>query len=136
MATVVLDDAFLSVGGTDLSDHVRSISLEYEAEDLDESAMGGTTRKHRGGLLDWTATVEFYQDYAASEVDATLFSLLGTNVALIMRADNSDGVSATNPNFTGTGMLQSYPPLGGEVGEMEMATAVFVAASALTRATS
>lgn len=136
MATQVFSDAFLSVGGVDLSDHVKSLSLTYEAEALDETAMGATTRTNRGGLLNWSVAVEFYQDYASGEVDATLFPLVGTNVALIMRPDNSDGVGAANPNFSGTGMLQNYQAMGGEVGTMEMAPVTFVAAGALSRATS
>lgn len=136
MATQVFTDAFLSVAGVDLSDHVKSVSLTYEAEALDETAMGDTTRKNRGGLLNWSVQVEFYQDYASGEVDATLFGAVGTNVALVIRPDNSDGVGATNPNFSGTGMLQTYQPVGGDIGEMEMAPVTFVSAGALSRATS
>jgi hypothetical protein len=135
MATFVFTDGFVSINAVDLSDHVKSVTLDYSAEPQDDSAMGDTTRSRTGGLKDWSVSVDFHQDYAAAKVDATLFSLVGTTTALIVRPDNSDGVSATNPNFTGTGLLESYNPAGGSLGEMAAATATFQAAGTLTRAT-
>lgn len=135
MAEVVLTDASLTVGGTDLSDHVRSITLNYTSEPQDKTAMGDTTRERLGGLLDWSVSVEFNQDYAAGEVDATLHPLVGTVVSLVLKP-TSAGVSATNPSYTGSALLTSYPPLGGTVGDIHTTTAEFEAAGALTRATS
>ena len=47
MATRVLTDAFVSWAGVDLSDHVRSVTLTYSAELLDDTAMGDTARLKR-----------------------------------------------------------------------------------------
>lgn len=135
MATFVLTDAFLSVGGTDLSDHVRSITVNYEGEAVEDTNMADTTRLFVGGLLNWSVDVEFSQDYAASKVDATLWSLVGTTAALVIRPD-SGVASSTNPEFTGTGLLTNYVGIGNTVGDLATATATFVAASALSRGTS
>lgn len=134
MANLVLTDAFVSFNGTDLSANVKSVTLDYSAEALDVTAMGDTTHIRLGGLKDWSASVEFHQDYAASSVDATLFPLVGSTGTLIIRPDNSDGVGATNPNFTGTALLESYNPVGGGVGELAAASASFQAAGTLSRA--
>lgn len=134
MATFVMTDAFVSINAVDLSDHVRSVTLSYSAELQDDTVMGDTTRSRTGGLKDWSLEVEFLQDYAASKVDATLFTLVGSTSTIIVRPDNSDGVSATNPNFTGTAILESYNPGTGSLGEMATATASFQAAGALSRA--
>lgn len=136
MATIVLTDAFVSWDGVDLSDHVRSVTLEYTAELQDDTAMGDTTRSRTGGLKDWNASIEFYQDEAASEVAQTFFADVGTTATLIVRPDNSDGVSATNPNYTGTGIVEGLPLVSGTVGEMHMTTVTIQAAGALSRATS
>ena len=133
MATFVLTDASLTVGGTDLSDHIRSISLPYGAELQDDTAMGDDTRSVAGGLKTWSFTVEWLQDYAAGEVDATLFSAVGTAVVLVGKP-TSAAVSATNPSFTGTGVLGSYDVLGGSVGDQAVANTVFTAAGTLVRA--
>lgn len=136
MAQLVLTDAFVSWDGNDWSDHVRQVTLTYSAELLDDTAMGDTTRSRIGGLKDWSATIEFYADEAASEVTNTLFSDVGTTATLIIRPDNSDGVSATNPNYTGVGILESLPLVSGDVGSLNMASVTIQAAGALSRATS
>jgi len=133
MATFVLTDAFISVGGTDLSDHVRSITLDVGAELQDDTVMSDTFRSVAGGLKTVTVTVEWLQDFAASKVDATLYALLGTTTAIIIRSDSAV-VSATNPSFTGTMTLGSYSPVTGTVGDMASAPSVFTGSGALVRA--
>lgn len=132
MATYVLTDVSLTVATEDLSDHIRSITVDYGAELQDDTAMGDDTRSVKGGLKTWSFTVEWLQDFGTSEVDATLFPLVGTAVALVGKP-TSDAKSATNPEFTGTGVLGSYNPLGGGVGDMATANTVFTNAGTLTR---
>lgn len=136
MATFVYTDAFFSIGGTDLSDHVRSLTLNIEAEAVDDTNMGDTTRVNKGGLLNWSLEVEFSQDFASSNVDDTLFATIGAAATFITRADNSDGVGATNPNYTGSALLTGYSPFTGSVGDLATTTASFVPAGAISRATS
>ena len=133
MATFVLTNMHLTAGGVDLSDHVRSFTLDYSAELPDDTAMGDDTRSvGAGGLFNWTATVEWLQDFAAAKVDVTLFPLVGTAVALIIRPD-AGAKSATNPEFTGSGVLGSYSPITGTVGDQASAPSVFTAATTLAR---
>lgn len=135
MATFVMTDGFVSINSVDLSDHVKRVTLNYEAETQDNTHMSDNTRLMQGGLKNWSMEVEFSQDFASGEVDATLFSLVGTTTTVIARPTSSS-VSTTNPNFTGTALLTSYTPLSGTVGEQAPATASFVAAGDLSRATS
>lgn len=137
MATLVYTDALVTVNGIDLSDHVRSVQLNYEAEILDDTAMGTSgTRSNRPGLKNWTMTVEFYQDYAAASIDATLFGLIGqVAFPVLMRPVKGTPVGPGNPNFSGNAVLESYPPITGEIGAIGMASATFRCASALTRVT-
>jgi len=136
MAQIVLTDAFVSYNSVDLSDHVRSVTLTYSSELQDDTAMGDTTRSRTGGLLDWSADVDFYADEASAKVAQTFFPLVGSTATLIVRPDNSDGVGATNPNYTGTAAVESIPLVSGTVGELAMSPVRFVAAGALSRATS
>lgn len=135
MGEVVFTNAFVSLKAIDLSDHVRSVTLDYSSEPADITAMSLTTRKRIGGLKDWSISIEFNQDYAASEVDATLFDEIGNTIAIELRPD-AGAVSQTNPKFTGTALLESYPPMGGSVGDVHTTTAQLSAASDLIRATS
>ena len=134
MATFVFTDAYVSVAGVDLSDHVKQVTVDYGAELQDDTAMGDSFRSAAGGRKTWSITVEWLQDFAVAKVDATLFGIVGTAVALAVRPTSSS-YSGTNPEYQGTGVLESYNPLGGSVGDQAMATSTFRAASALVRAT-
>jgi predicted secreted protein len=136
MAVRVLLDAYVMWDSVDLSDHVRSVTLNYSAELLDDTAMGDTTRSRIGGLKDWSADIEFFADEASGKVQATVFDDVGTTATLIIRPDNSEGVGSTNPNYTGTGIVESIPLVAGSVGELQMAPVRIVAAGALSRAES
>lgn len=136
MASQKFTDAFVSINSVDLSAWVKEVNLTYEAETLDETAMGDTTRKNKGGLLNWSYEITFKQDFAASAPDVSLFSLVGSTAATIVRPVNGTSVGATNPNYTGTGLIQSYKPFGQGVGDLAMASVSIVSAGALSRATS
>lgn len=135
MATHVLTDAVLTVNSVDLSDWCKSASIEYEAEAIDETAMGDTTRTNIGGLKAWSLSADLMQDYASSAVDQTLFSLIGTVVTVKLKATSSSN-SATNPEYQGSALITGYTPVGGSVGELHMSRLTAVSAGALTRATS
>lgn len=134
MAEQVLTNAFLSVNAVNLSDHVRSITLRYAAELQDITAMSDATRQRLGGLKDWSFDVEFNQDYAAGNVDATLFPIVGSPVAIEIRADAA-AVGVTNPKFTGSAILESYQPVGGAIGDPHVSPVSFQGNGTLTRAT-
>lgn len=127
MGTLVYTDALTDINGVDLSDHVRSLTLNYEAEILDDTAMGTSgTRSAKPGLKNWTLSVDFYQDFAVGSVDATLFPLIGAAAFPVrVRPVKASAISTTNPEYQGNAVLESYPPLTGEVGALAMATASF-----------
>lgn len=117
MAKFVWKEPYISINSEDLSDHVESLVLNYKAEIVDTTSGGDATRTKLAGLKDWDVQVTFKQDYAAGEVDATLFSLVGAApVAIVMRPTTA-AVGATNPSFSGDCLIESYPPLAGGIGE-------------------
>lgn len=135
MATKVLTDASVDIDSTDLSDHVKSVTINYSAEMQDDTVMSDDTRSNKGGLKDWSMDIEFLQDWAASEVDATLFSLVGTTFTVNVRPE-SGSASSTNPEYSGTGILESYPPLDNSVGELASTSITIQSAGTLNRNTS
>lgn len=94
--------------------------------------MGATYKARLGGLKDWTMDVEFNQDFAAAQVDATLFPLLGTTSTITAKSTSAAN-SATNPQYSGSGLLKNYTPLQNTVGDLAAATANFIGAGTLTR---
>lgn len=129
----------LKVGGTDLSDHVRSIEVQMNSADVDITAMGATSQAHTPGLRDDRITVTFFQDFATSKVDATLFPLQGSAAgATIIAYANGTTATSTAPSYTMVGCLFEYSPINGEVGAASQTQVTFLpaASSALSRATS
>lgn len=137
MAEFVLKNAYTLINSVDLSDHVRSVEITYSAEQQDQTAMTDSGRERLPGLKDFNASIEFNQDYAASEVDATLFPLIGATAFPVEFRHTSTAVrSATNPGFTGSMTLESYPPISGAIGDIATASASLLGFGVLTRSTS
>lgn len=138
MAITVLTNASVVYNSVDLSNHVRTVTLDMSAEDVDITAMGATSRTHAPGLRDDRVTVEYFQDFAAGSVDATHAPLLGVaaGASLVIKPTTA-AVSATNPSYTMTAIILNYTPLDGTVGDASMITTEYVPAanSSLVRAT-
>lgn len=139
MAISVLTDVKVSFNSVDLSDHVRSVTVSMSSEDVDITAMGADSRAHAPGLRDDRVEIEWLQDYASSEVDATLNTFVGnaTGATLLVVPVNTT-VSTTNPSYSMTAILLDYQPISGTVGEANTITTTFLpaAGSSITRGTS
>jgi hypothetical protein len=136
MAEFVLTNAHLTVNSVDLSDHVRSVTVNYSAELQDTTAMSDTSRGRLAGLKEWSVDVDFNQDYAASKVDATLFGLVGAAAFTIAVRPVAATITTTNPEYTGSALLESYTPISGSVGDGATASVRLVGTATLTRSTS
>jgi uncharacterized membrane protein len=87
----------------------------------------------KAGLLNWTLDVEFFQDFAAAKVDATIFPLVGAVAFTVAVRPVNAAISATNPEYTGLVVVSSYPIVAGTVGEIAVAAVKFHSAGVLTR---
>ena len=137
MPIEVLKDAFVEVNAVDLSDHVASVTINYSKAIQEAPVMGDAGTRRIVGLADWSADIEFRQDFDASKVDATIWPIVGTQVAFKCRKAKASALSATNPEYRGNGMIGEYTPISGGVGETHN-TSVTVQGSdgvALTRNT-
>jgi len=136
MAVAVLYDVDVSINAVDLSDHGKRCVVTFNAEMLDHTTFGLDTRRNIAGLKDWSIEVDFEQDYAASNVDATLWALVGAVAFTVIVKPASGSVSPSNPSFTGLAVLEGHTPINGDTGVIQIITARFVCAGVLTRATS
>lgn len=134
MATLVYRNAMLQLGTVNLSAYVQSLALSYEAESLDETAMGDDSRVRKGGLKTWGVDVTFQQDFASGAVDATLHGIVGCQTCMEVRPQHICSTTI-NPRFQGTVMVQSAPPVAGGVGDLLMATIRLESAGDLSRNT-
>ena len=135
MAKLVLTDASVTINSVDLSDHVQSVTLNYNADQVEITSMGDTAHLFTGGLDNVTCDVTLFQDLAASEVEATVYDLVGTATTVLIKA-TSGAVAADNPSYTLTNTyLSSHMPVAGTVGDAAMTTLNFVGGT-ITKATS
>jgi hypothetical protein len=124
MAAIVLTNADITVNGVVLSDRANSVTLTYEIEAVETTAFG-TNRAFVGGLQNIAIEVEFMQDFAASEVEATIFPVVGTQTTVTVRP-SAAATSTTNPLATGSGTyLASHTPVAAGVGELSMTSLSF-----------
>src|SRR6478736_3641123 len=93
----------LKVNAVDLSNRVETVTLQLTKSQIDLLAMGDGGHTYAAGLEDNKLTVNFWQDFAASEVDATLLPIFqaGTAVAFKLAA-NGTTISAGNPVYSGS----------------------------------
>lgn len=139
MAKVILKDASVTINGVDLSDHVDSVEISEKWDNKDVTSMGATMKQYLLGLGDGSIKVDFFQDFAAASVDATLSALAGSNTTFtVVCKPTSAAVSATNPSYTMTAVLPEYQPLSGKVGDPSKLSVTFMnnGSSGIVRATS
>lgn len=136
MAQIVLTNAKVLINAVDLSSFVRSVKINYKADQQDNTVMGNTSHSKLAGLTDWQMDVEFGQDWAVSSVDGTLFPLVGAAAFAVEVRPVNSARSTTNPGYTGNATLSAYAPMGNKVGDLAIAPATFMAAGPLARQTS
>jgi hypothetical protein len=134
MPRIVLTNAFISVGGVDLSDLVASVTLSETFDVVETTAFSSTAAKTRvAGLEDNSITLEFHQDYATGEVEQTIYPLLGTAAAVIVKP-NGSSTSAFNPSYTCSAIISEWTPINGSVGELASASVTWPVTGAITKA--
>ena len=135
MARIVLTNASVVFGTTDLSDHIASITLNSTYDIVETTAFGNTAKTRVAGLADNSVTFEFHQDYATSAVEQTIYPLLGTAVSVV--AKPVAGTTTTvNPQYTFSTLVSEWTPLNGSVGELATASVTWPISGAITKATS
>jgi hypothetical protein len=136
MATHYLTDVDFTLNSVDLSSDVASITLTTSRAVDSDTAMGDTSMSYiAGGVKSWSLSVTFNQDFAASDVDATLAAIEAGDAAVpIIILPTSAGVGATNPKWTGNVILASYDPITGSHGAVHTVTAELTGTGNLTRA--
>ena len=135
MAKLVLTDASVTINSVDLSDHVQQCVLNYNADQVEITSMGDEAHLFTGGLTNVTCDVTLFQDFAASEVEATVYDLVGTATTVVIKP-TSGAVAADNPSYTlANTYLASHTPVSASVGDAAMTTLNFVGGS-ITKATS
>ena len=134
MAKFVATDHKLTLNSTDLSSSLHSIELTVQADEVDPTTFGGAWKTVTGGLKSGSVKLNFYQDFGAGAVDATLWPLLNTNATVVI-TPTSSAVSATNPAYTAICLVSQYQPFASTVGDLATLSVTWPTSGTVSRAT-
>jgi hypothetical protein len=128
----------VSAAYVDLTNHVQSITINRNFDELEVTSMGSTGRQYVAGLETSTIAIDFLNDTATASVLQTLNTLVGTTAAFkicqttVPGSPSTATISATNPLYTGLVLVNKLTPVAGKVGDISMQSLTFTVSGAIT----
>jgi hypothetical protein len=136
MAIFLQNNVGVKINSVDLSDHITSVTLTQNYDELEVTALGDSAHKFVKGLEASQLTLNFLNDFAAASVQATLQSSYGTTVTAVLLPVKGTAVSATNPLYTVSILINNLTPLNGAVGDISNSSMTFTCNSTVVQTTS
>jgi hypothetical protein len=122
----------VKINNVDLSDHVKSVTINRTFDELEVTAMGDFSHRFTKGLESSTLTLSFLSDTAAASVNATLQAAWGTTVTAALLQTKGTAVSATNPLYTMSVLVNKTTDINGAVGDIATQDITFTVNSVIT----
>ena len=124
MAVYLNNTVVVTLKSVALTDHVTSATINRVFDELEVTAMGDTAHKFVKGLEASTITLDFLSDTAAANVNATLQAAWGTTVPITLK-QTSAAVSATNPLYSTTILVNNTTDINGAVADIATQSITF-----------
>jgi hypothetical protein len=131
MAVFLNNKVGVKINSVDLSDHVTAVTINRVFDEIEVSAMGDSSHKFVKGLEASTVTIDFLNDTASANVLATLQAAWGTTVTAIFIQEKGTAVSATNPTYTVSLLVNNTTDINGAVGDIGTQSITFTANSTI-----
>jgi hypothetical protein len=133
---IVLLDAQLSIANNSLTNWTAKLELsdEFEAKQTTTFGSGGA-EENLGGLEKFEAAIQFKQDYDDNMLDEIMWALRRQVVTFSARAKAS-AVTASNPQYSGSILINKWVPISGNVGDVAEVDVTYPGSGPLVRATS
>jgi hypothetical protein len=135
MAKLVLTNPSITIGSTDLSSYITSVTLDTKYDIVETTSFGSTAKTRVAGLADNSVTLDFLQDFAASAVEATIYPLLGTSTSIVIKPVATT-TTTTNPQYTVSAIVSEWSPLKGGIGQLATASVTWPVSGTIAKATS
>lgn len=107
MAFIHGKDAFVSVGGTDLSDYTNSVEFNSEADSHDVTTFGQSAHIFQSGLTNGSASLAGVYDSTSSGTPATVLTSLVGSAASSMTY-RPEGTGSGKPEKTVSVVVTAY----------------------------
>jgi len=117
VAVYLSNGVVLTVATVDLSSLVSAVTINRSFDELEVTAMGDSGHKFVKGLEASSIPIDFFNDEATSKTLQTLNAQVGNNATVTVK-QTSAIVSATNPLYTMTCLVNNITPINGAVGDL------------------
>ena len=117
MSVYLSNGVSVTVDSVDLSSLVSSCTINRNFDELEITSMGDSGHKYVKGLESSSVTIDFFNDSATNKTLQKLNSIWGTSVTVVIK-QTSAAVSAENPSYTMTCLVNGLTPVNGAVGDL------------------
>ena len=131
MAKLVMTNANVTLGGTDISAYVASVTLSISVNEVETTAFGTGAVTRVGGLQDNSVTLDMHQDFSA--IEGLVYPLIGSTTSLVIKP-NGTAVGTANPSYTMTPLVTEWTPVNGAVGELATVSITWPISGTVTKA--
>jgi hypothetical protein len=134
MPKYVATDHTITVNGSAFSTAIQSAEVAFTADELDTTGFGTSWRDRVAGLRSASVTLNFFQDFGASQVDATLWPLLGSQATVVIKPFSTT-TAGTNPAYTAVCLVTQYSPFTSAVGDIATLSVTWPTVGTVARGT-
>jgi hypothetical protein len=131
---IIVTNAQVTIGGVDLSSHITKVTLSTTRAEVETTTFGNTAVRRIAGLADNSVAIDFNQDFAAASVEATLYPLLGSTAAVVVKP-NGTATGTANPAYSFSALITEWMPLDAQVGELAAASITWPIDGTIAKAT-
>jgi hypothetical protein len=122
MSKLVLTNAYVAIGGVDISEFVTGISISTSYDIFETTQIDDFSKKYVPGLAENKISIDFLQDFDPTDglekiINNTVGSLLGTVQSMEIRPLNA-GVSSSNPKYTFLVVVSEWTSISASIGEL------------------
>jgi hypothetical protein len=135
MAVMLNSLVGVKINSVDISDHVSSVTLSQIFDELEITSLGDLSHKFTKGLEASTLSIDFFNDFAASQITPTLQAAYGTTVTAVIIPVKGTAVSASNPLYTVSILVNNLTPINGDVASINNASISFTCNSTVVQTT-
>ena len=117
MSVYLSNGVSVVVDSVDLSTLVSSVTINRSFDELEVTAMGDGGHRFVNGLEASSVTIDFFNDNDTSKTLQKLNSIWGQNKTVVIK-QTSGAVSASNPSYTMTCLINGLTPVNGAVSDL------------------
>jgi hypothetical protein len=119
MSVYLSNGVSVTVDSVDLSSLVSACTINRSFDELDVTAMGDSGARAVKGLERSSVTIDFFNDPDTNKTLQKLNSTWGTSVTVVIK-QTSAAVSATNPSYTMSCLINNITPVNGDVASLSV----------------